>query len=170
MPLNPTSLQRSLEAVFTAPAPDFAVPAARMAAAYASYAAGATSCAGGSPNPATLQGHQALLRAGWTAAYAAAGFVPAAAAQQIAAACTAFWLAPPVDFLGGPTPGAVTVAIPGTLAAALLAVMLKGAAQAATGSPVPAAAAADWARALDLWTRTVVVAHLPPSACVAPVF
>lgn len=166
MSLDKSGLQRSLEKVFKTPAKNFRVPASSLAAAYYNYAKSAASCSG-VINPASLAGKQTVLARAIEAAYTTSKS-PASSMPLLAAAFAAFWMAPPVAFTG-PTPGVVTAAIPATLLSGLMSVTAINASKAAAGKGSPSrAVASQWAKALDAWTKTVLAAHAPPSACAGP--
>lgn len=168
MPLNKSNLEKALRVAFSTPSDNFRDPANRIAKAYTDYAKTATSCAGGSPIPASITAAGKILQKVLEATYMTSRD-PVSTISKKAAAFAAFWLTPPVAFTGA-TPGAVTVAVPATLQAVLLAITASNAARAAAGSAVDAhRTAAQWAKALDLWTKTVVVVHAPPSACASPI-
>lgn len=130
------------------------------AAAYRRYAEDARSCQARPPSTVALDAAEVKLGAAAAALYASSRALPQTA-RGLALALAAFWLLPPVPFLGGASPGVVTAAVPATLEAALLAVW------APPGGRQPEAAR-RLARALHLWTTTnVVVAHGPVPACFA---
>jgi hypothetical protein len=166
-----SKLQRALASAWRQPTDSCAVAAGRVAAAYASYASAATSCAGGTPLPASILAAQQKLRVALIAAYASSGFNETVMIQRFATACSMFWSAPPIAFVGAATPGIVTAALAPPLYAAL-----QGAISNLTALcrqiPGPSAdyAAQLWSSALDSWTRTVLVVHSPPSACAGPIF
>lgn len=166
MPLNKAGLQKSLEKHFKAPSKNFKIPASTMAEAYFKYAKTANSCAG-AINPASLAGKQATLAKAIEAAYTVSKD-PASCMGLVSTAFAAFWMLPPVAFIG-PTPGVVTAAVPATLMASLLAVSAINAGLAAAGAGQNATkVASQWATALDTWTKTILAAHTPPSACAGP--
>lgn len=171
MATNVSGLESALLPIFRDPpfSPDPFVWGRRIADAYADYAAGAVSCSGGSPT--TLAAARPLLELSLGAAFAVPPPAsPPQTAQSLAAAFTAFWLLPPVVF-SGPTPGAVS-AVAGTaiLQAALLQIWAAiPLIRPPSGDPA-AASAAQHAAALDLFTKTIVVVHVPPSACAGPIF
>src|SRR4051812_28529854 len=88
---------------------DYVESAKRLADAYATYAATAQSVMGGSP--VSLAAAKATLQASLAPVFATSRLAPQTAAQ-LAQAFTAFWLLPPVAFVGTP-PGVVTV-VPGS--------------------------------------------------------
>lgn len=155
MALNKANLKTALQNLFTSPPSTVAACAAAWAAAYASYAAGGTSCQGVT---GTLTGREAALTTALTAAFANTN--PANTTAAMDAAFVAFWTG--VVF-SGVTAGAA-VAVPGTLGPAL---GTMWAANVAGGL-----SAADCAQAhadvFDVWSKTVVVTHAPPSPCAAP--
>lgn len=166
MPLNKSGLQKALDKAFASPSPNFKAPASRIAAAYFNYAKSAQSCAG-TVNPAGLAGKQATLTRALEAAFTTSKD-PGSSMSKASTAVAAFWMVPPVTFLG-PTPGAVTAAVPATLLAALLALTAINAGLASSGKSQSAAkVASQWATALDTWTKTVLTAHVPPSVCAGP--
>lgn len=170
MALNVAGLEAALLPIFKNPpfSPNPFDGGRRIADAYADYAAGAVSCSGGSPT--TLAAARPLLELSLGAAFAVYPTTPPQTAQALAAAFTAFWLLPPVVF-SGPTPGAVSIAA-GTaiLQAAFLQIWATiPFIRPPSGDPA-AVSAAQHAAALDLFTKTVVVLHVPPSACAGPIF
>jgi hypothetical protein len=143
-----------------------------VAVAYASYASAATSCGGGTPLPASILAAQQQLRVALIAAYASSGFNEGVMIQRFATACSLFWSAPPIAFVGAATPGIVTAALAPPLYAALQGVIGNLTAL-CRQIPGPSAdyAAQLWANALHLWTTSsVLVVHSPPSACAGPIF
>lgn len=161
MSLDVAKLRAGVRRIVRQPG-DFASAGRAWAAAYVPYAQTATSCAGGSP--IGLSARQSLLATALAAAFATSTS-PVDAANGIANALAAFWLAPPVPFAGA-TPGLVTVAVPTALAAALASQFFVSM---ATPPRPPDVAADQLAGLLDTWTRTVVVAHGAPAACVSPI-
>jgi hypothetical protein len=164
MALDKASLKTALESLFTSPPATAADCADAWAAAYRAYAAGAKSCgAPGAPAGASLDAAKAVLTAALLAAFS--GSDPASTAAAFATALTAFWLTPPVAFAGA-TPGAV-IAVAGSAAlpSALTAMWASNVASAASAAD----AAQAHADLFDAFTKTVTVAHAPPSACAAPV-
>lgn len=161
MSLQKQDLELDLEALMSLqPFPASATAAGeKWADIYADYAGGAQSCAG---VPATLAAAKETLRAALGAAFAS-GVDPATTASMMASAFTAFWLAPPVAFVGT-SPGVVT-AVGGTavLSAGFVTTWAANVAAQATASQ----AAAALATLLDVFTKTVVVTHSAPTACVA---
>lgn len=132
----------------------------QLAAAYRKYAGAATSCAPGLPLASALDLAALKLGVQLAGIYQTSLLVPVTA-SQMALAFTAFWLAPPVPFVGA-SPGIVTVAVPTTLQAALVANFMAGPAD-------KLVSARRLAAVLHLWTKTVVVAHGPGiPVCVAP--
>jgi hypothetical protein len=159
VPLNPNKLAGSIIEFTSNPDPP-AVSGPRFAAGYASYAATATSCAGASPLPASIAAAKGILGAALIQAFQTSTD-PASSTAQLAAAFTAFWLAPPMAF-PSVAPGLVTL-VPPTLQPALLAHFMK---------PPPSsneAAGRAMAKILDTWTKTIVVTHGPTPACISPI-
>ncbi len=170
MALNKAGLKTDLQTLFTSPPFDPDHPenlahdcAAAWASAYAAYAAGARSCQ--SVGPASLSTAQSVLASALEATFSTST-TPATTAAQMAAAFTAFWLTPPVAFVGGTTPGVVT-GVAGT--AALQSGLPTMWAANVAGNLSASDAAQAHADILDIFTKTVLVAHSPPSACAAPV-
>jgi hypothetical protein len=157
--LQKSDLRMSLESMFANPTADFGVAAERLATAYYKYSLQAQSCSG-VINPASLAGKKELLRAQIQSTLMSAIDL-ATATALLSQAFAAYWMAPPVAFIGS-SPGAVVAAAPATLAAALLVVM--------TSNPkrTGAEAADTMAGVLDNWTKTVVAAHTPPTPCTGP--
>ena len=136
--------------------------AQKWADAYATYAADARSCQARPPTGITTA--KATLKTALAASFVAGG--PASStASDMATAFTAFWLTPPITFLGGATPGAVT-AVGGT--AALQAGLLTAWAANLASNASNSDAAQSMADLLDTFSKTVVAAHAAPSACTAP--
>lgn len=159
MALNKTQLRTDLEALFTAPTESYADAAEAWADAYAVYAANAKSCS--TPGaPASLAAAKATLKAVLTTSFSTRT-VASDTAGDMAAAFTAFWLVPPVPF-SGTTPGVVT-AVAGT--AALQAALISTWAANLASQVSAAAAAESMAELLDIFTKTVLVTHVAPSAC-----
>lgn len=176
MALDKASLKADLETLFSSPPVVFSspgvvdVPATRAAcadawaAAYRAYAGGARSCGTpGAPAGPSLAAAELVLSGALLAAFS--GSDPASTAAAFATALTAFWLTPPVAF-AGVTPGLVTV-VGGTVAlpAALAAMWATNVAGSASASD----AAQGHADTFDVFTKTVVVTHAPPSACALPI-
>jgi hypothetical protein len=136
-----------------------------LCSAYRRYAADARSCQAQAPTPALLD-TAALKMAAVLASAAPLARNPQAFARAFGLAGTAFWLTPPITFLGGASPGAVIAAVPTTLEVAILGALTRAAA--AGTSAKPQLVADLWSSALDAWTRTVVAAHGPVPACSAP--
>lgn len=158
--LNKTALASDLTTLFTSPPATRADCASAWTDVYAAYAATAVSCSGGSP--ATLVAAKVTLQAALLAAFS--GTNAATTSNAMATAFSAFWLLPPVVFTG-PTPGAV-IAVAGTalFQSGLLALWATNVADAASAVD----AASGHADLFDILTKTVVVAHAPPSVCSAP--
>jgi hypothetical protein len=150
---------------FTQGSCEFVEPALRFASVYARYAKDARSCQGQGPAPGTIEAAQLKL-GGYLAAQLPRSRNPLQFCNIFATGLSAFWLLPPVAFLGG-TPGAVTLANPATLQASLLKVCATAALEGAAGHLTPPKVARMWAQAIHAWTRTVVVLHGPPSGCTA---
>lgn len=171
MSLNPTALQTSLAALFSGAFvfagetvgrwPIDRIEAAKAwAKCYSDYAAGAISCQ--TVGPDSLTAAIALLESALAVAFDTTD--PASCAAAIATALTVFWLTPPIVFTGT-TAGAVT-AVAGTAAlqAALIANWISNIANSITAVD----AAAQHSGVLDTFTKTVVVTHITPSVCAAP--
>jgi hypothetical protein len=168
--LSRTALAGALEDLFAGAGghPASATEAgARWAAAYRGYALKAQAAAT-APLEASLDGAQSMLAGtlggGFAAAQAAGPGGVAALAATIDAALVAFWLVPPLAFAIPPTgpptmTGIVSAAPMGVLPGALGALFLAGVAQQASA----AQQAQALARALDAWTRTVMVINTPVS-------
>ncbi len=164
MPLSAAKLEGYLARdYFTQGSPEFFKPAQRFASAYRRYAKDARSCQGQGAAPGTLEAAELKLAA-FLGAQLPQSRDPLRFCNVFATGLTTFWLLPPIAFLGG-TPGLVTVANPGTLQALLLAVCAKTTLEGLAGTLTPAKVAKVWAKALDVWTRSVVVVHGPPGAC-----
>lgn len=148
---------------FTQGSREFVEPAKRFASAYARYAKDAQSCQGQGPVAASIAAAQLKLAA-WLGVQLPTSRSPLQFVNIFATGISAFWLLPPVAFLGT-TPGVVTVAVPATLQAALLGVITTATAEGKAFSLTPAKVAKLWAKALDAWTKTVLVVHAAPSAC-----
>ena len=160
MALSPSTLSSGIQAITAAFPADAAAAGSAWADAYAAYAASAQSPMGGIP--VTLVAAKATLATALAGAFS--GVVPATTAAAMATAFVAFWLTPPVVFVGTP-PGAVTVAIPGALAAALVAAWAAN-----TAGKLSVSDSADSiATAIDAWTRTVIVTHPTPVPIVGPI-
>lgn len=163
MPLNNASLKTAIQDMATNYPATAAAGAAALSSAYATYAQGALSCGGGAPVPASITAAQATLTTALTAAFG--NTVAASTAAAMASAFTAFWLTPPVAFVGAP-PGAV-IAVGGT-AALQAALISQWAANIASGASA-SDAAQGMADALDIFTKTVVAMHGAPITCTAPI-
>lgn len=177
MPLNKTLLSNRLKDIFEGndPAqpgeivfpPDETEAGKKWAEAYKKYAEGAQAGAT-TPLPPSLTAAQTALAGALAAGFTAAkGAPPPAAISGLASAMdlafVAFWMAPPIAFAAPPPPapptmaGVVTVAPPGVLSAALIALFTSGVADKKT-----AAQQADAiATLLDTWTKTVMVVNTP---------
>lgn len=167
MALNKANLKGDLQALFANPpvvlsggAIDAAATrtacADAWAAAYASYAAGGRSCQSVGP---TLTGRQAALSTALAVAFGASTN-PATTAASFDAALVTFWTA--VGFAGATT--GLSAVSPGTLTASLPAMWANNVATSASYS----AAAQAHADVFDIFTKTVIVTHAPPSVCAAP--
>lgn len=144
---------------------DFVQPMLQLAGCYRKYAQDARSCQSIAPLALNLAAAEVVM-AGALATQLPGSRTPATFAQIIGTAGAAFWLLPPVTFVGGASPGAVVAAVPATLTAAVLRVIV---ASIASGDKLNARKVADlWASALHTWTKTVVAAHGPVPACSAP--
>ena len=160
-------LQRGLKRYFSGPENEKVIAAVRLAKAYTAYAYTTKSCLGLSPLPGSLEPKKAALVQGLVAAWSS-GFNSSRTLSGVAAAFSAFWLLPPVAFPGA-TPGAVVAAPYPPLFVALRSVAKLAAAKAQKRQTNTSQLAALWARALDSWTlSSVVVTHLPLSACTGP--
>lgn len=170
MPLVQSQLQQDLASAWRQPTDSCAVAAGRVAKAYADFAKSALSCGGGSPVPASILAAQQVLRTQLTAAYQSSGFNELTMAQKFSSALGLFWMGPPIAFVGGATPGVVTVALTPTLYADLVGVVenLTAACRQLPGPSVDYAAQ-QWSTALATWTHSVVVTHAPPSTCAGPI-
>jgi hypothetical protein len=167
MALDKASLQKHLlEDYFTRKdGESFVTRAKYFARLYRNYAAGARSCQGIAPLALNLDAAEIKLAA--TLAMSTPRCKnPASFTVVYSTALAAFWMLPPITFVGGPSPGAIVAAVPATLQAALLGVLASSIKRGAKNNAK--LIAADWAKALDGWTRTVVVAHGPVPACSAP--
>lgn len=142
----------------------FVEPMRRIAECYRSYASDARSCQAVGPVPASLAAAEATMAAG-LAARLPTSRTPTDLAQIVGTAGAAFWLLPPVAFIGA-SPGLVIAAVPATLTAAILGVIANCA---ASGARLKPRQVADlWASALHTWTTSVVVLHGPLPTCSAP--
>ncbi len=166
--LNPKKLARSLhDDVFSNAGGGSSFPDRMrlLCSAYRRYAGDARSCQAQAPTPALLDA-AALRMAGVLASAAPLARNPQAFARAFGLAGAAFWLTPPITFIGGASPGAVVAAVPAALEAAVLGALAQ--ATAAGKGMTPQLVADLWGTALDTWTRTVVAAHGPVTACSAP--
>jgi hypothetical protein len=176
MPLDRSRLADGLAGLFegTGDYPDSDAEAGRRwAEIYRTYAGGAaagpTSPSDGSLGDAEARLAQALAAAFTTAKAPDAGI--ATLTPLVDAAFVAFWLGPPVAFVGPPPPaaptvvGVVTVAPPGVLSSGLAGVLGAAGAMEATA----AQQARSIAAVLDGWTRTVLVLNTPPGPTAPPV-
>jgi hypothetical protein len=155
--LSKPSLKSDLQSLFQSPPAAVSDIADAWAAAYGSYAAGARSCQAGSP---ILSGRQGLLSSALAAVFTSSTN-PATTAASFDAAFVAFWAG--VVF-SGTTPG-VAVAVPGVLSASLPVMWASNVASSASYSD----AAQAHADTFDIFTKTVIVTHAPPSACSGPI-
>lgn len=164
MPLPLPKLQSSLHTYFGAPGRSAGPNAERLAAGFAGYAATALAPGGGVPVPAVLAAKRAALARQLSGALRnrdPGGFV-----AGITRAFTAFWTG--MTFAPGP-PGAVSL-VPPTLQAALSNIHSANAALARRGVELqPDRLAQQWAKALDAWSRTVVVTHPGAPPVVGPI-
>jgi len=127
---------------------------------YADYAATAQSCQG--VNPSTLVSARATMQSALLLALDTID--PASCASAIAAAMTAFWLTPPIVFTGA-TAGLVS-SVTGT--AALQSTLILNWASNVAAHISAQDAATQHASVFDTFTKTVIVAHIAPGACSAP--
>lgn len=165
MALNQEKLRGGLESAFSTPT-SVIDGARRLSTAYFDFALDAQSCAG-AVVPAAVYAAKAKLEPQLVSLFQTCRD-PGTYTTQLSAYLAAFWLTPPIPFVG-PTPGFVTIAVPTPLQVALFSLIMGSNARTRAGGSVTAAAQAQqWAQVLAGWTRTVVVAHAPPSACVGP--
>lgn len=164
MALNSGQLASDIQAVFESYPATAAIAGDGVAEAYRSYASGARSCGSpGTPNPGSLAAAKALLATALTSAFSAGNSITCAA--TIASALTAFWMSPPIPFVGV-TPGVVILAPGGpALQAALPGMWASNVSSGASASD----AASAHANLFDIFTKSVVVAHAPPSVCSLPI-
>lgn len=161
MALNSASLKSALQSIYTSFPATRQNAADQWASAYSSYASGAQSCSG---TPVSLAAAEALLSSSLNSAFGSGTAVATAVAMSTA--LTTFWLAPPIVF-AGPTPGAVSL-VGGTavLQAGLLSLWSNNVANGVSASQ----AAQDHADLFDIFTKTVLVVHVPPAPCSALLF
>lgn len=159
MALNKSRLESAILEATRSPTADVGITAKRLAKAYATYAKDAQSCQGVNPTVAQIDVAQLVLATTFEAAFRS-GSNPAVTIQTMATGLSAFWLLPPVTFIGV-TPGLVTVALPATAAGFLLSTINGGNSDAKQ-------AARKLANALDSFSKTVLVVHAPPSVCSSP--
>ncbi len=164
MALSLPTLKQGLVQVMKNPARDYVTAAQQWAQAYGSYASAAQSPLGVA-TPASIQAAQQVLQAALVPVFATSRVLPQTCAQM-AQAFTAFWMTPPIVFVGTP-PGAVTV-VPG--AAALPAALASAFGVNFASRAQVDQAAQQLATALDAFTRTVIVTHLVvPTPVIGPI-
>lgn len=161
MALVKASLKSALESIFTSFPATRSAAASQWASAYGSYAGAAQSCSG-TANPGAISAAQSLLSSSLDSAFSSGNAASTAAA--IATALTAFWFAPPVVFIG-PTPGLVTL-VAGT--AALQSGLISLWSSNVSGGASASSAAQGHADLFDIFTKSVLVVHVPPAPCSAP--
>ena len=168
--LDRNLLRRALEKTFRTSTDKYDIAGTKLADAYAKYAADAQSCQGIKPLAADIAARGQILKAVLGAAFATSGFFAPTTIQAIATGISNFWLLPaPIAFVGGVTPGIVTVVLQPTLVVALTRVIIQDGAAAAAGQNISVEIAAQhWAEALHTWTSTIIAAHAPPTPCTGP--
>jgi len=162
MARNLATLKNGIKAISESPPTSFVEAGTRWADAYAAYASAAQSPMGGAP--LGVAAAKPVLASALAAAFAG-GVIPATTAAAMDAAFTAFWLTPPMTFVGVP-PGAVTAVGAGTLVAALIAAAAANLASQADAD----GAAASMAAAIHAHASTVIVTHpVVPTPLIGPI-
>lgn len=153
MPLIPATLTASLAAVLGGPSLSGAQKAQEFGTAYQTYALTATA---GVLLPIYVGIEGRAMAARLTPVLGTQQQSPYEFARALAGGVEAFWLLPPVPFLGGVAAGSVTAFIGKAALVAAVAGILSS--PTLRHEPV----AAQLASALDVATRTVTVTFAPP--------
>lgn len=159
MPLVVADLIAGLTAVFQTMNPDGATTSQKIALEYDKYARKGVATPGLPVIPPT---QMQALAAPLTAAMGSPGGTPATVAQAYGVGIQAYWLSPPVPFVGGPAAGVVT-AIPGAPV-----VVPQITAALSNLKNTAATVAQQIGTALDSATRTVLVTYATPPPPTGP--